>query len=135
MLHSARGVTISYTLLQLQCPYYRQLYHLLVREPDLKLGGLTFKPYSRTTWICFRVALSGTAGGPPLFGEKKKILFYLTLSIAYRNFHCILISILRFSLTNQNGRLDFNRSLQAAGFRKKTRSKISASSACFVGQM
>ena len=27
------------------------------------------------------------------------------------------------------------RSLQAAGFRKKTRSKMSASSACFVGQM
>ena len=27
------------------------------------------------------------------------------------------------------------RSLQATGFRKKTRSKISVSSACFVGQM
>ena len=46
--------------------------------------------------------------------KKYFILFYLTISIAYRNnLHYILISILKFSVTNQNGRLDFNLEIMA----------------------
>ena len=43
---------------------------------------------------------------PPTFWMVKYILFYLTISITYKdNLHYILMSILRFSLTNQNGLL------------------------------
>ena len=56
----------------------------------------------------------GGLGGfsPPLFWMVKKYFIYLTISITYKdNLHYILISTLRFSLTNLNGRLDVNREI------------------------
>ena len=47
----------------------------------------------------------------PNFLDGEKIFYHLTISISKLRY--ILISILKFSLTNQNGRLDFNREIIA----------------------